>query len=278
MTPAGMAAAQGRIGILLQERRGVLAAAVSRKVAEFSAHGAFRSSMCVIAVHGVLAEELDARSQLAWGIIRSVLDNEGWSPREDDDLQVKTMLEEALGAGSQDIEEHFSKASSRMPGKWATLDGPRAFALEKALADAAIDRVGRKARYVQLLDMLEVPRYTAGHAHWRKAVEFAGGAPPDYANAVREAVTAVESLAQVVLGKTGLTLGDAVKELRSRKVLPVGADQVLDGLWAFANASPGTRHGAIVPPLAEKSDWEFAQRIAEAGARLLLVVDAPKGH
>lgn len=274
MTPEGIAAAKRRIQIMLAERKLALSHSAGETLGQFSARGVAQSSMYVLAVHRLCSEELDTRAQLAWGVIRLVLDNEGWHPSDDSPQQIEEILREALHPGSLDIDEVYAKACAMIQGTWPNLEAPRAHALQKALADADIDRLGRKARHVPLLDTLAVPRYAATQAQWRKAFDRALATPADYPNAMKEAVSAVESLAQIVLGKGGLTLGDAVKELRSRKTLPVGADKILEGLWAFANATPGTRHGGTVPPTSGASDWEFAREIAEASTRLLLAVDA----
>jgi hypothetical protein len=71
--------------------------------------------------------------------------------------------------------------------------------------------------------------------------------PSDLPNALKEAASTVESLAQVVVGKPDLSLGEVVKQVRSQRVIPPGTDGVLDGLWTFANASPGARHGSALP-------------------------------
>src|SRR5581483_9642722 len=99
MTPEGVAAVKRRIKVMLSERAGTLARAASGKLSDFAARGALHSSMYVIAVHGVCSEELDARGQLAWAIIRSVVDNEGWSPSENHLQQVETEIREVLAAG-----------------------------------------------------------------------------------------------------------------------------------------------------------------------------------
>lgn len=262
MSPEGVAAARRRIQVMLAERRGMIARAAGQKLEEFGARGAAHSSMYVIAIHRLCAEELDARAQFAWAILRSVLDNESWNPADDNLGQISQELTDALNAGSSDIDDVYARACTMISGTWPGLEEPRTRALQKALADAEIDSLGRRARHVPLLDALAAPRYSSPHAHWKKALNLAAASPPDHPNAIKEAVAAVESLAQVVLGKTGLTLGDAVKELRSRKVLPAGADKILDGLWAFANASPGTRHGGATPPSANEPDWTFARQIA----------------
>lgn len=239
MTSDGVAAARKRIQSLLKERREAFAREVTQTREEFG--NSIRSSGYVLTIRRLSSVELDFRAQQAWAIIRSVVDNEGWAPNNDHLSHVETELRAALGDGSSDIQAEYENAGKMIRGNWPGLDEARDQALEKALADAEIDQLGRRARHVPLLDHLAAPRYVAAQTHWRKALDFAANDPPDYPNAIKEVVSAVESLAQIVLGKSGVTLGDSIKELRSRKRIPVGADKVLEGLSTLANATPGTR-------------------------------------
>ena len=216
---------------------------------------------------------LQKRAQIAWDTTRAVLDSEGFTPTEDNKGQIRVLLEEAVTSDSADLHDIYDIAKSAMSGNWPDLSAARSHAIEPALGDADIDLLGRKARRPPLEDELSAPRYQPAREHWRKALGLAGNAPPDLENAVKEAASAVESLAQVVLGKPGLTLGDAIKQLRSSRLIPAGADHVLEGLWTFANASPGVRHGSALAANTTESHWTFARTITEAGMRLLLDVD-----
>lgn len=257
---------------MLKERRDAFARDAAQRREEFG--NSIHSSGYVLTIRRLSAMELDLRAQQAWVIIRSVVDNEGWAPNEDHLSHVETQLRAVLGDGSSDIQAEYENASKMISGNWPSLDEARLQALEKALADAEIDQLGRRARYVPLIGHLAAPRYAAAQAHWRKSLALAANDPPDYPNAIKEAVSAVESLAQIALGKSSVTLGDSIKELRSRKRIPVGADKVLEGLSTLANATPGTRHGGTTPPAAEEDEWRFATQVAEAGSRLLLSIDA----
>jgi hypothetical protein len=124
----------------------------------------------------------------------------------------------------------------------ANLDKGRQHALESALAAYDADVIRRIKRRPPLEDELSPPQYLAVKDHWSKALDLA--ARSDLPNALKEAASAVEALAQIVLGKSGTSLGEAVKLLRAQKRIPPGCDAVIEGLWTFANASPGARHGS----------------------------------
>lgn len=185
---------------------------------------------------------------------------------------------EIQARASSDIEGAYEGVQrtfgGNMSGRLSDLSDARKHALESALADAEIDLLGRKSRRPPLEDELSSPRYLPAREHWRKAISGAKEQPPNFPNAVKEAASAVESLAQVILGKPGVTLGDAVKELRSQKRIPVGADSVLNGIWAFANSAPGARHGSALPAHVDENNWRFFRTTAEGAMRLLLDLDA----
>lgn len=160
-----------------------------------------------------------------------------------------------------------------MGANWPDLSEPRRNAVEAAMAEADVDllaRRRRRRRRAAIEDELGAPRYKPARDHWRKAVSLAEQSPSDFENAVKEAVSAVESLAQVVLGKPSITLGDAIRQLRAQQRVPRGADTVLEGLWTFANSAPGGRHGSARPAVTTDSDWTFARITSEAAIRLLL--------
>ncbi len=165
-------------------------------------HNALHSSGFVLTIHGVSSEELDARAQSAWEIIRSIVNSEGWFPADDNLQQFNDLLTEALTTQSADVDQVYDEAASLIKGNWPTLEEARDLALQKAMADAEIDRLGREARHVQLTEALSTPRYAAAGAHWRKALDFATADPVDHPNAIKEAVASLEALSQVVIGKT----------------------------------------------------------------------------
>lgn len=144
------------------------------------------------------------------------------------------------------------------------------------MAEVDVYLAARRRQRAAIDDELAAPRYRAAREHWRKALAFAEQAKPDLENAVKEVVSAVESLAKVVVGKPAATLGDAIKQLRSQKRVPPGADGVLEGLWTFASAAPGVRHGSAEAAGTTDSDWNFARGTSEAALRFLLDLDSAR--
>jgi hypothetical protein len=82
-------------------------------------------------------------------------------------------------------------------------------------------------------------------SHLTKAVECLAKRPKaDYANTMKEAISAVETLVRLIVSKPTATLGDALKVLKN--YLPVHPALVnsWSNLYGYASAEPGVRHGA----------------------------------
>ena len=279
VSPEGIAAAKRRIDLRLVDAKKQFALVHSQTLAENAARGLNLSGVIVGAVHRLCDAEFQHRAEIAWNTIKDVIDSEGWTPSEAARQQIQALVQDALTIQSPDIEELYARACAGVPIPSEKLPGladAKRHAIESAMADADIDLLGRKARRPPLIDELSAPRYQAARQHWLKALDLSLQDSPDLPNALKEACAAIESMAQIALAKPGTTVGDAVKELRSQQRLPVGADKILEGLYAFASASPGARHGSALPAHVDPSHWDFARTSAEGAIRLLLDIDAGK--
>lgn len=65
---------------------------------------------------------------------------------------------------------------------------------------------------------------------------------PDYRNSVKESISAVESVAQVVTGDPSATLGAAVKALHGEDELPKALRDAFSKLYGYTSGSDGIRH------------------------------------
>ena len=120
---------------------------------------------------------------------------------------------------------------------------------------------------------LQSPRYAAVLGHWKKAHLFLEPQALDLPNAVKEAVSAVEALAQIATGSSGATLGDCVKQLRRSGRLSAPLLKGMEELWGFASESPGVRHGSPNDPTLERAEADYAIDQAQAALKLLLSLD-----
>lgn len=125
----------------------------------------------------------------------------------------------------------------------------------------------------RVADLLTAPRYAAARKHYTRAMELLDQESPDLANAVKEAVSSVESLALVVLGSERGTLGDCIKDLRRQGVLKPQLLKALEALWGFASEEPGIRHGRTVAEDVDRAEATFALSLAGSAIPLLLQLD-----
>jgi hypothetical protein len=121
--------------------------------------------------------------------------------------------------------------------------------------------------------LCSVPRYSGPGQHWRAARSLLSSKDPDYAGAVHEAVSAVEGLCRIILDDPSITLGDALQQLRRRNLLHPALSRAVEGLWGFASAEPGIRHGAASAHIVKAHEAYFVVDASEAALALLLTID-----
>ncbi len=68
---------------------------------------------------------------------------------------------------------------------------------------------------------------------------------PDYSNAVKEAITAVESACCIVTKKKSATLGQALKIIEQMHPLHPALKQAFTKLYGYTSDADGIRHGGI---------------------------------
>lgn len=120
---------------------------------------------------------------------------------------------------------------------------------------------------------LRAPRYEAVLGHWERAHSFLNGPSADLPNAVKEAVSSVEALAQVIARRPTATLGECIKDLRASKRLQPPLLRGIEELWGFANASPGVRHGSAATPTLSSAEATYVFDQTAGALRLLLSLD-----
>ncbi len=65
---------------------------------------------------------------------------------------------------------------------------------------------------------------------------------PDYRNSIKESISAVEAVSQVVSGKTKATLGDCIKVLKTHGAIHPAFEQALLQLYGYTSDEGGIRH------------------------------------
>lgn len=82
--------------------------------------------------------------------------------------------------------------------------------------------------------------------HIRRSADFLFDRKnPNYPNAVKEAISAVESACCVVTGNTKATLGQALKEIEKSHSLHPAFKEAFSKLYGYTSDAGGIRHGSI---------------------------------
>jgi hypothetical protein len=117
-------------------------------------------------------------------------------------------------------------------------------------------------------------RLDAARKHYQKGLQFfREPVRPDYENAVKEAVCAVEAAGKVLFPEAkAATLGDLAKWLTgSTGLVPKSLGLTFTGLYGFRSGGEGVGHGGASGGVATADVAEYA--LAIAASQIILLVD-----
>lgn len=80
---------------------------------------------------------------------------------------------------------------------------------------------------------------------------------PDYRNAIKESISAVESLAKVLSKKSSASLTDALKALESKLPIHSALKKGLEAIYGYTSDSGGIRHSLMDEPNLDFDDAKF---------------------
>jgi hypothetical protein len=144
--------------------------------------------------------------------------------------------------------------------------------------DGAVERRGRRhtvERVSRTQVVLGDPRLVRARRHYDKALQFyRDPVKPDYENAVKEAVCAVEAAGKVLFPEAkAATLGDLTKWLSGNNAgkLPKALGHTFDGLYGFRSGGEGVGHGGASGGVATSKVAEYV--LAVAASQMIFLVD-----
>ena len=106
---------------------------------------------------------------------------------------------------------------------------------------------------------------TAVQIHLQHAIEkLSDRQNADFRNSIKEAISAVEAMCQLISGQNNATLPDSLKALRDRQALHPAFEQALIKLYAYTSDYGGIRHAV--------SDGQ--EKVSYADAKFMLVTCA----
>jgi hypothetical protein len=118
-------------------------------------------------------------------------------------------------------------------------------------------------------------RFDAARVHYKKAIKYLYQHPIDEPNAVKEVVSALESVARVLEPKCS-TLGDALKAFKTMGRYPKHLIDAMEKLYVYSNATPLVRHGHASAKSVALEEAELALHIGVAFIRYLISTTSGK--
>jgi hypothetical protein len=96
------------------------------------------------------------------------------------------------------------------------------------------------------------------HAHLQAALDLLSDRKnPDFRNSIKESISAVESISQLIAGTPGATLGAALKTLEAKAAIHPALKASLSSLYGYTSDSNGIRHAMLEEPHLSFTDAKF---------------------
>lgn len=102
-------------------------------------------------------------------------------------------------------------------------------------------------------------RFTPVRSHLERSLSLLSDRKsPDYRNSIKESISAVEALVQIVTGQSGATLGQGLKYLEQNGViLHTALKEAFSRLYGYTNDAEGIRHALLEEPTLTFEDAKF---------------------
>jgi hypothetical protein len=130
------------------------------------------------------------------------------------------------------------------------------------LRDGRVERVGARVQEAAIAEargILRDPDLSGPDEQYQKAIGFFNRRPePDCENCVKEAASAVEGVARVLLNDHSLTLSTALKRLQKEKDVHPSLVYLIDKLYAYRGDAEGVGHALTQKKEVRIEEAEFA--------------------
>lgn len=94
--------------------------------------------------------------------------------------------------------------------------------------------------------------------HIKSALDlFADRKSPDYRNSIKESISAVEAICNLITKDTKTTLGQALKEIEKKMTLHPALKKAFDSLYGYTSNAEGIRHALLDEPTLDFEDAKF---------------------
>lgn len=171
-------------------------------------------------------------------------------------------------------DEGFKRVAAKNPQYWepASSTAPW-FRLQPKLLHDWPDGSGSSGAQTPLFkahEFLEEGRYEGPRDYYAKALNYLEDDP---ANAIKEAVHAVESMGKVITGKDDARFSQVCDALETARLLHPALSSALESLYGYASQEEGVRHPSSNPATQDKAAAAFVVNTAASALLMLREVD-----
>ena len=138
------------------------------------------------------------------------------------------------------------------------------FVLERELSayrliDKHIVEITSEQEVASIQEALQSTEQLSGvHAHLKTALALLSDRKqPDFRNSIKESISAVESIAQIITGDSNATLGEALKALEGKATMHRALKSSLSSLYGYTSDADGIRHAMLKDPNLTFIDAKF---------------------
>lgn len=227
-----------------------------------------------IALDGEAGREYETRAKLWISIAKRAVSEGGFTWTKERAADTGHLLDTGLLVDWEELVELARKGAGRSVARIDQLDAAKNRVDTELSHELELLVLGEDRSRIPVCEQLAAPRYGAVLTAREKARRHADGTPPDYTNAAKDAVAAVEQLARIVTGKPTASLGDAIKELRGSARIQAPLLKGIEEIWGWASNTAGVRHGAAPALTVDASTARYIIAQSDAALALLLSIDA----
>ncbi|MBM4056329.1 MAG: hypothetical protein FJ264_16990 [Planctomycetes bacterium] len=125
--------------------------------------------------------------------------------------------------------------------------------------DGKITQITAKEEIDEIEEALEATKsLKTVFLHLKSALNlFADRKFPDYRNSIKESISALEAICNLIAKDTKATLGQALKEIEKKMTLHPALRKAFDSLYGYTSNAEGIRHALLDEPTLDFEDAKF---------------------
>ncbi len=126
------------------------------------------------------------------------------------------------------------------------------------IIDGNIVDITDKQEIEMLEEVLKDTKFEVVNAHLKRSLElYSNREKPDYRNSIKESISAVESIAKIIVGKPYATLGDTLKVLEKKGKIHEALKKGFSSLYGYTSDAGGIRHAMLEKSTISSADAKY---------------------